>query len=365
MSVLDVTSNTYYASFSAAIAGSQANDVIQLSAGSYVEDFPDITHSLTIQSVGGLASLTTLSAQPVNGRAILNVPGDGNVSLTVSGLALSGAVDANNNGAGILFESGNGALTVLNSHIFGNQDGILTGGADAASTAGMSVTVKNSEIDHNGVAPSNPRYGFDHNIYAGALTQLTVQDSYIHDALGGHEIKTRALSSTITGNRIQDGATADSSYSIDLSDGGAAVVSGNVIEKGMASPNRYIVDYGAEGTYSGTGLTLDDNTIINDRSGGATVLYNRTQGSGGASIPTTISDNIIYGTGPGTLYQDEFGPPYDVASGNSYPSTAPPPLDTSSPFAVAEPAGVWVVPLVLLAAARLRRWRAGWERMVS
>ena len=41
-----------------------------------------------------------------------------------------------------------------------------------------------------GLPPATPRFGFDHNIYAGALTQLTVTNSYIHDALGfGHEIK--------------------------------------------------------------------------------------------------------------------------------------------------------------------------------
>ncbi len=100
MTVLDVTTDTDYSSLSAAITGSQANDVIQLSAGSYVEDFPDITHNLTIESVGGLASLTTLRPEPANGRAILDVPVDMNVSLTISGLELSGAVDSYSDGPG-------------------------------------------------------------------------------------------------------------------------------------------------------------------------------------------------------------------------------------------------------------------------
>jgi hypothetical protein len=36
-----------------------------------------------------------------------------------------------------------------------NEDGILTGGADSFSLSGMTVAITNSEIDHNGVDPSN------------------------------------------------------------------------------------------------------------------------------------------------------------------------------------------------------------------
>ena len=149
------TTGTSYSTLSEAIAGSSANDVIQISAGSYVENFPDITHNLTIEAVGGLAYLSNPQPDPPNGRAVINVPGDLNVSLTLNGLDISGAVnDATNppssggaNGAGILFEFGNGALVVENCHIHNNEDGILTGGADSFSLSGMTVTITNSEID--------------------------------------------------------------------------------------------------------------------------------------------------------------------------------------------------------------------------
>jgi hypothetical protein len=77
----------------------------------------------------------------------------------------------------------------------------------------MYVTILNSQIDNNGAPPSSPRFGFDYNIYAGALTGLTVSNSYIHRARGGHEIKTRALKSVIANNTIEDGQTAQTSYS--------------------------------------------------------------------------------------------------------------------------------------------------------
>src|ERR1700726_4923594 len=93
MNVVDLTSGQSYSTLSDAITASADGDVIQISAGSYVENFPNITHSLTIESVGGQAYLTNPQPDPPNGRAVINVPGDLNVSLTLSGLDLSGAVD--------------------------------------------------------------------------------------------------------------------------------------------------------------------------------------------------------------------------------------------------------------------------------
>lgn len=363
MGVYDVTSTTAYPTLSSAILGSQANDVIQVTGGSYVENFPDITHSLDIMAVGGLAYLSTPQPEPLNGRAILNVPGDQNVSLTISGLALSGAVDSVDNGAGILFETGNANLVVSNSWIYGNQDGILTGGTDAASTNGMTVTVDHSEINDNGTPPDNPRYGFDHNLYIGSVDQLTVTDSYIHDALGGHEIKSRALTSTILDNRIFDGPTAGSSYSIDLSDGGAGTICGNTIEKGPATQNQYIIHFAGESgvTYTNSSLLECSNTIVNDR-GVAFGLLNQSQDGSGANIPATITGNTFYNLGPAKLFQDANAPPYNVASNNIFDTGADPQLDTSHPFEVPpllapEPSGATLLPLALLVAALTRAAR--------
>lgn len=90
-------------------------------------------------------------------------------------------------------------------------------------------------------------YGLDHNLYVGNATDLVVQDSLFHDALGGHEIKSRAASSTITNNRIQDGLTATTAYSIDLPVGGVGTISGNLIEKGPNADNRTAIHFGGEG----------------------------------------------------------------------------------------------------------------------
>lgn len=371
MTILDTTSDTDYATLSAAITGSSANDVLLVPAGSYVEDFPDITHNLTIDAVGGMASLSNPQPDPPNGRAILDVPFDANVSLTISGLELSGASNdpsaANpggpSNGAGILFETGNGSLTVLNSWIHDNEDGILTGGADAASTNGMYVTISNSQIDDNGAPQSSPRYGYDHNIYAGALTQLTVTNSFIHAALGGHEIKTRALTNIITNNTIADGPTAQTSYSIDFSDGGVDTVTGNTIEKGPSSVNENFIDFGAEGTYPASSLDIANNSFVNDTPNATTMLINWTQDLNGDTIPATITGNTLYGIDPSNLYNDIYAPPNDMASCNVFVPGPPP--DTSPACSVPEPSSIVVLLLAAIATGVIRDlmvvalWRKG------
>lgn len=363
MSVIDLTSSVTYASLSAAISGSSAGDVIQLSPGLYDENFPNITHSLTIQSEGGLAHLVNPQPVPVNGRAVLNVPGNLGVNLTISGLEISGAVDNQMpypNGAGILFETGNGVLTINNSWIHNNQDGILVGG-----TPGTSVVVSHSEFNNNGNVKGAAGSGYTHNIYVGAVDSLTITDSYFHDAIQGHEIKSRAHSTTIIGNRIQGQQFGGGSSAIDISDGGAAVISNNVLEQGANAANRYAITFAPEGTYSGSSLTVSGNSFIADRAGGTTALYNASNApSGGTNhtIPATITGNTFYGFegGPNHINQDRFNPPYDIMAGNALlPGAAAPPLDTGHPFAVPEPASVLLMPAALFATAALRarrRW---------
>lgn len=341
MSVTNLTTAVMYATLSAAMDASSAGDTLGLTPGVYVEDFPLITHSLTIEGLGGLARLETPSPVPANGRAVLYVAGNAGADLTVINLELSGAVDGANNGAGILFETGNGALTISHSWIHDNQDGVLTGTTGA-------IRIENSEIDHNGVAPTNPRYGFDHNIYVGAATSLTVTGSYIHDALGGHEIKSRAAVTTITNNRIFDLA-ASTSYSIDIPDGGLATITGNVIEKGVNAPNRYAIHFGGEANPSqpNSSLLVADNTLVNDRAAGGTAIYNASLDPSGQSYPATVYGNTAYNFSE--FYRDAAGGigPADTIGPNTLLTGPAPTLDTTTLFPVPEPATAWLLAFAL------------------
>src|SRR4030095_1075269 len=123
-----------------------------------------------------------------NGKAIFVTNGD----ITIDGFSFSGAFVADNNGAGIRYEPGN--LNLTNDYFHDNQEGLL-GGLDPTAT----LTIDNCEFDHNGDGS-----GFTHNLYVGAIASLTITDSYFHDAVVGHEIKSRAFNTTITNSRIQD-----------------------------------------------------------------------------------------------------------------------------------------------------------------
>ncbi len=295
MATLTVGKDQQYRTIAAAIAATHDGDTVQIQAGTYLNDFATITHKITLQSVGGLAVLQATQAPP-NGKAILTTETD----VMVDGLGFTGAFCSDNNGAGIRYEGGN--LVVRNSVFWNNQDGIL-GNTDPNGT----VLIQSSEFSHNGAGD-----GYSHGIYINQVKSLTVQDSYFHDVLAGHEIKSRALATTITGSRIFDNTQGTGSYSIDAPDGGVVVIANNIIEKGANTANQFTIHYGGEHAVpAGSSLSVTGNTVVNDRSSG-TLLLNQ------SGLTATLSGNALYGyaadriaTGPVT------------ASGNTTVATRP------------------------------------------
>jgi hypothetical protein len=185
---------------------------------------------------------------PPNGKAILVT----NTDVTLSNIIFSGVKVPDGNGAGIRYQHGN--LTINNCYFHDNQDGLLAG----ADTTG-SITINNSEFSHNGTGS-----GLTHNLYVGEIGTLTVNGSYFHDAVVGHEIKSRALNTIIENSRIFD-LSGSASYSIDLPNGGNAVIQNNVIEQGAKSQNPIIIHVGGEApTYAGTNVRITGNVILND-----------------------------------------------------------------------------------------------------
>ncbi len=200
----------------------------------------------------------TETRPPPNGKAMIDEGGN----VTISGFDVSGVTVPDLNGAAVRYEFGN--LTLNDVYFHGNQDGIL-GAPDAAG----SITIDHSEFSGNGVGGS----GGTHDIYIGAVASFTLTNSYIHDVTNGHEVKSRAANNIITNNRIFDNQSS-ASYSLDLSNGGNATITGNLIEQGPNSPNRAIVAYGEEGLAYAVerGGDVSGNVIVNDRSGGVGIL---------------------------------------------------------------------------------------------
>ena len=277
MSTLTVGAGGAYATLGAAVAASRDGDVLAVRAGTYVNDFATISTRITIEGVGGMVNLVATEAPP-DGKAILTT----NTDVTIRGLSFSGAQVPDGNGAGIRHQGG--ALVVEDSLFRDNENGILSGAIE-----GGTITIRRSEFDGNGAGD-----GYTHNLYAGDIARLTVEDSWFHDADTGHQIKSRALETTITGSRITDGATGTGSYSVDLPIGGRATIAGNVIEQGPRSGNPAIVHFGGEGgPHPGSSLVITGNTVVNELdSPSAALLLNET------SVVAEIRGGATFGLGP-------------------------------------------------------------------
>lgn len=172
MATLTVGNGQQYSRIAEAVAASRDGDILAVQAGTYTNDFATITQNITLQGVGGMVKMVATTPPP-NGKAILTTTSD----VTIDHFEFSGAKVADRNGAGIRYEAGN--LTITNSYFHDNENGLLS-----AANADGSITIKNSEFAFNGIGD-----GQTHNLYVGVIRQLTVQDSYFHDAIVGMRLK--------------------------------------------------------------------------------------------------------------------------------------------------------------------------------
>ncbi|QIK76093.1 choice-of-anchor Q domain-containing protein [Nocardioides piscis] len=241
-------------SAAAAVAGD--GDTVLIDAGSYVGDVATWTQDdLTLRGEGGRAHLRA-DGQSAQDKAIWVIAGD---RTTVDRIEFSGATVPDQNGAGIRQEGA--GLTVTRSWFHDNQNGILSGANPESD-----IVIRRSRFFRSGAGD-----GYTHNLYIGAVRSLTVTGSFLWGADVGHELKSRAATNTIVGNRITD-ADATASYSIDLPNGGRSLVAGNTIIQGPSSENSTLISYGAEGlTNASSRLWVVNNTLVNRRSTGTYV----------------------------------------------------------------------------------------------
>jgi hypothetical protein len=305
MTILTVGSGQQFATLAGAVAASHDGDTIYVKAGTYTNDFAIINTDISIIGVGGMAHFVATVAPP-NGKAIFVTNGD----VTLDHLEFSGAAVSAKNGAGVKVQMGN--VTITDSYFHDNQDGMLV-----SPHAGGHLTINRSEFNHNGAGD-----GFSHNIYVNAIDYFEVTNSYFHNAVVGHEIKSRALATTVIGNRIADG-NSTASYSIDLPNGGNATIENNLIQQGPNSQNPTIIRYGEETTteYPGSALLVQGNTIINQLTSKLP-----TGVKNDSPIVADIDHNHFYGLTSGQI---AIGP--NVQSGNDTLASLPA-IPTSHPW---------------------------------
>ena len=253
--VLTVGPGQTYPTIAAAVAASQDGDALQVEAGTYTNDFAEISTKISMIAVGGRV-LMRAQGQIPNEKGILITDTD----VTITGFTFMGAQvsdAAGGNGAGLRYQGGN---LVLNQCWFkNNQDGLLAD-ADPAGT----IHINKSEFSNNG-AVTGVGAGYTHNIYIGAVALVDIESSYFHHANLGHEVKSRAVQTVINGTRIVDGPTATASYSVDVPNGGAVSISGSRIEQGPNSQNPAMVSFGEEGSLiADSSLLVQTSVLEND-----------------------------------------------------------------------------------------------------
>ena len=287
--VLTVGAGEEYQTIAAAVAASHNGDLILVQPGTYTNDFADIGTQVTIAGAGGMVDLVATEAPP-NEKGIFVV--DANVTIDnciFQGVAIS---DANGgNGAGIRYQGG--AMVLNNDAFIGNQNGILAAAVDGLAV--NTITINHSTFDNNGQS-SGPEAGYTHNCYISTgITSFTAAGNVFERANQGHELKSRAETNVISGNVFYDGPAGTASYDIDLPNGGADTISGNIIEKGPAAPNDSIIHFGGEGIpYAGSTLSVTGNHFINDLGNAAVAVLNQTTGQ--VSITGNEFDNFAHAT---------------------------------------------------------------------
>lgn len=271
---LEVGPNAKFSKPSEAIAAAKEGDVINIAPGEYFDCAIVKQNALTIQGSGPGAVMTD---KPCGGKALLVEHGD---KIVIRNLTLQRTRVPDGNGAGIRYEGGN--LTIDNVKFINNQNGIL-GAIDPNGT----VRISNSEFLQNGTCERS----CSHGVYFGRMALVHIERSRFFETKQGHHIKSRALRTEVIGCDISDGENGNSSYLVDISNGGTLILRDNRMEKGPKAENHaYAVSIGAEGVEQPTQqILIEHNTFTNDLPMQTTFVRNLT------ATPAELVGNVLKG----------------------------------------------------------------------
>lgn len=284
--IIRVGKNREYKTPSAAILNAGDGDIIEIDADTYQNDNIIIRqNNIVLRGVGGRVHLQatrliqyTPGNDQENGMGIWVTRGS---NITIENIEFSGAKVPDLNGAGIRNQGRN--LTICNCYFHDNENGFLGG-------AYGTLRIEYSEFNNNGLG----EVGRTHNIYVDEGEEFIIKHSYSHHTHIGHNIKTRSRINYVLYNKIMDEQDGDSSYAIDVPNGGLTYIIGNLVQQGIYTDNSIIFPYGAEGLSSDGRkheLYVVNNTFVNDRMSGMFIDINA-----GATL-VKIANNIFAGGG--------------------------------------------------------------------
>jgi hypothetical protein len=241
--------NQGYSAPSKAARAARPGDTIKIAPGTYYDCAVWTANNITIEGTGPGVVLTDTTCQ---GKAIFVIHAN---DVMVSNITFQRARVPDENGAGIRAEGTN--LTLDNDRFLDNEEGVLAG-----NNLKSSIIIRNSEFRHNGSC----RRSCAHGVYVGQIALLRIEHSRFFDTQVAHHIKSRAARSELIDNHIEDGPEGTASFEVDIPNGGAVVMSGNVLEKGPKNQNHTAaIMIGEEGVTQPTSeLLFKDNVFTND-----------------------------------------------------------------------------------------------------
>lgn len=272
---IEVGAGKKYRTLAAAAAAARNGDTVIIYPGLYTAGAVWRDSNLTIRQPRGTPPGKAIIRGAVIGKGIFVTQG---ANITVDGLRFEYAKVSSANGAGIRAEGKN--LTVRNSYFYKNQTGIL---ATPSSRVRGTLRVENSTFNGNGT-----KTGQAHSLYANHLDKVIVTGSKFSAGSVGHYIKSRAYSTEVTGNVIDD-SYGKASYLIDLPWGGAAKIANNILIKGANASNCCTaIALGFEGSKNPIGpISVTGNRFTNKRASTVSFVNNRTR------TPATLEDNML------------------------------------------------------------------------
>lgn len=276
---LRVGPSAEYATPSAAAAAARDGDTVMIASGDYRGDVA-VWSANRLRIVGGDPRPHILAdGKDAEGKGIWIVRGE---ETTIDNVEMSGARVPDRNGAAIRVEGRN--FTLRRSFLHDNENGVLTGGNPTSE-----ITIERCEFARNGNGE-----GLTHNLYVGTVAKLTVTGSYLHHAVGGHNLKSRAATSIVSDNRLADEADGRASYEADFPNGGRVTLAFNIFQKGPSAENATLVSYGAEGLAANGvhEVVAKGNTFISQRPNGARFLFTA---PGTKSV--NVNGNVFAGSG--------------------------------------------------------------------
>lgn len=213
--------------------------------------------------------------------------------VTITGLGFSGAASSAGNGAGIRAEGGN--LTITFSRFEDNENGILTDD-DAAAT----LLIEDSVFIGNGALRAGQACA--HGVYAGRLARLVIRRSRFAATQICHHVKSRAAQTMLIDNVIEDTDRGNSSYLVDVPNGGDLLLSGNILRKGPRSSNpATAIAIGMEGVSHPTmSLRIIGNRFDN-LMGRPTIFVQNRSATAAELIGNRLRGPVVPLVGPGSV----------------------------------------------------------------